>query len=248
MSVIEEIKIMRQSGKSEPEIMRELQQRGLSRQEIINVISQTKIKEAVNLPPADFESNMSQEFENMPPGLSAQQEQIPLPLTPPTPVPSELQDQTAQTQTYSQSPQQYPQEIYSQEAYPQPPQTYDYDYNNQQYPASQSISADTISEIAEQIVTERLAKIRNQLEKITDLKTMAETKVAHIDERLQRIEKIIDRLQLSILQKIGEYTSDVSDLKKELVETQKSFKTLTPKSRRTHSYSHHKTQKHKHPA
>jgi UDP-glucose 4-epimerase len=53
--------------------------------------------------------------------------------------------------------------------------------------------------------------------------------IEYIDERLSRIEKIIDRLQLSILQRVGEYVTNVEDIKKELVETQKSFKSLSDK-------------------
>ena len=44
------------------------------------------------------------------------------------------------------------------------------------------------------------------------------------------MEKIIDRLQLSILQKVGDYLTNVEDIKKELAETQKSFKSMLLKS------------------
>ena len=76
---------------------------------------------------------------------------------------------------------------------------------------------------------------------------MMEAKLVHLDERLQRIEKIIDRLQLSIIQKVGEYMINVSDLKKELIETQKSFKTVAYHPQKTPSHQepvHHHPHQH----
>ena len=91
-----------------------------------------------------------------------------------------------------------------------------------------SISPDTITEISEQVVAEKLAPLRKDIEKILDLKTTMETKMEYLDERLKRIEKIIDRLQLSIMQKVGEYITNIDDIKKEITETQKSFKAMAP--------------------
>lgn len=91
------------------------------------------------------------------------------------------------------------------------------------------ISADTIAEIAEQTIAERMTKVREILEDAMDFKTTAESKLADLNERLKRIESTIDRLQLSILQKVGEYITNTEDIKKELQENQKSFKALLGK-------------------
>ncbi len=88
------------------------------------------------------------------------------------------------------------------------------------------ISADTITEIAEQVFIEKLSPLRQKIEELLNLKTSIETKAEYLDERLKRIEKIIDRLQLSILQKVGSYITNVEDIKKEMEETQKTFKAL----------------------
>ena len=45
------------------------------------------------------------------------------------------------------------------------------------------------------------------VEKILDFKTSVDAKVSYLDERLKRIEQMIDRLQLSILQKVGAYVT-----------------------------------------
>ncbi len=234
--MIEDIRTMQQLGKTEQEIIQELQQRGLSRQEIFDALAQTQIKQAVN---ADDSYLPVPSPSTLPPAPETEL-QAPIP-EPPAPTQTQETQYQEQSQQYQESQQTYPQQL-SQEYQTQPQYQYDY---QQQYPQT-SISSDTISEITEQIITEKLSKIKNQIEKAIDVKTTAETKLSHIDERLQRIEKIIDRLQLSILQKIGEYGTNVSDLKKEVVETQKSFKSLSPKHPSPHTS--HSTKKHKHHA
>jgi len=86
------------------------------------------------------------------------------------------------------------------------------------------VSADTIANIAEQAVAERLSKIRETMEDVLDFKTTTEAKLTDLTERIKKIEAVIDRLQLSILQKIGEHMQDTTDVKRELQETQKTFK------------------------
>ena len=115
---------------------------------------------------------------------------------------------------------------------PYPEQQYsDQQYSDQQY---QPYSQNTISEIAEQITTEKLSSFRTDIEKALNMRTVFESKIEFIDERLKRIEKVIDRLQLSVLQKVGDYVNNVDDIKKELVETQKSFKSLLDKKHPQH--------------
>lgn len=70
------------------------------------------------------------------------------------------------------------------------------------------------------------------MQEIQSFKAAAKAQLESLDERLSRIEKIIDRLQLSVLQKVGDYVNDVQNLKKELVETQKSFTSISNKQQR----------------
>lgn len=244
MVFIEEIKKMRQQRKTEQEITTTLQQKGLSPQEIDSLISQTKIKEAVTAPAQEPlpQIKFSQVPEFIPKPSDAPNPQIEELNTPQIPpLPTQLTETPAEESYSEEYPQDYNQQIL-QQTYPQeypetyPQQEYPQQQYNYQYPSSPlSISADTISEIAEQVVTEKLSSIREKLERNIDLKTLAETKFTQLDERLLRIEKIIDRLQLSILQKIGEQMTNTSDIKKELIETQKSFKAISQKH-----HTHHK--------
>lgn len=129
---------------------------------------------------------------------------------------------------YPQEQEEYPQyEPSPQTSYQeyQQPQAYQEDYS--QY--SSAISPDTITELTEQAITEKLLPLKTQMEKILDMKTTLSAKITHLSARLERIEKIIDRLQLSILQKVGDYVNNVDEIKRELIETQKSFKALQKK-------------------
>lgn len=137
------------------------------------------------------------------------QEQEPLP-----PMPNEMQQQGQEySQGYNQDPgyqqQEQPQQQYQQQ------QNYDY--------SSGGLSSDTIMEISEQVVSEKLSDVRKKLEKMASFKTELETKTESIEDRLKRIEKIIDSLQASVLRKVGDYVTNVEDIKKELIETQKTI-------------------------
>ncbi len=221
MGVIEEIKRLQLEGKQEQEIVKNLQERGYGSQEIYEAMSQAKIKEAVNAAENDFPSS---------PSPDAIKQQLAAGMQPSllTATRQDIEQENTykqQGETAAPAQQTYPE--YTQQ-YAQLPAASNYQ-EYQQYGSSYSAaSADTITEIAEQIVAENMQQIRHDLEKVLDLKTTLETKMENLDERLKRIEKIIDRLQLSILQKVGDYLTNVEDVKRELQETQKSFKSLLP--------------------
>jgi hypothetical protein len=154
---------------------------------------------------------------------SSEQESLP-------PMPSEMQQQEM-----SQETQQYPQDLSNQQE--TAPQEYFSGYepqpqdNQQQYQEQN----DTMMEISEQVVSEKLSDIRKKLENMSSFKTEIETKAEAIEDRLNRIEKIIDSLQTSVLRKVGDYVTNVEDIKKELIESQKTIaKALGSKHHKEH--------------
>jgi hypothetical protein len=221
MGLADDIKLMQNEGRSEQEISSALQSRGYAPQEIGNALAQAKIKEAVaggaNVAP-DASANTQTGGAMQPSmlGNSVSDE------------PQSPELESVGTPQYPPSAQQYAQPYTTAPVSPQ--QGYGY---SDQYYASQS--ADAISEIAEQIVAERVEKIRQELVRTAESRHLMETKLEYLDERLKKIERVIDRLQLSILQKVGEYMTNVEDLKTEVVETQKSFKSLLASTRTTTS-------------
>lgn len=137
---------------------------------------------------------------------------------------------------YAGNPNIYQNQSYNQNYYSDYPSQENADYEQyyaegEYQPYQEAVSSDIITEVAEQVVSEKLAYLQDRLERALDFRTVADAKISSIDERLIRIEKIMDRLQLSLLQRVGEYISDVGDIKKELIETQKSFKALLPQLR-----------------
>ena len=107
-----------------------------------------------------------------------------------------------------------------------------YEYPAYENQVGSGISSDVITEISEQVVEEKLSETRKHLEKVIDFKTVIEAKTESLNERLKRMEKIIDTLQSSVLRKVGDYVTNVDDIKKELIETQKTFSKLVPKLKR----------------
>src|SRR3989344_276006 len=72
-----------------------------------------------------------------------------------------------------------------------------FDESSQYSPYSSGISPETITEIAESVALERISPITRKMEKIIDFKTTFEAKISSIDDRLKKLEKIIESLQLS---------------------------------------------------
>ncbi|HVY01261.1 MAG TPA: hypothetical protein VHA12_00665 [Candidatus Nanoarchaeia archaeon] len=209
MGTVEEVAFMKREGRSDAEIASNLRKKGLPEQEITSAISQTKIKEAVAAPSAEEAHTQEYGEEQMSPSLmspGAQYQSAPVEEQPQQEAAVEQQSAYPEYQSYAQTG----------------------SYDQQQY-ASGNIGAEVITEIADQVVAEKLSPILGAMDKILDMKSNTEAQLRYLDERLKRIEKIIDRLQLSVLQRVGEYVSNVEEIKQEMQETQKTFKALVDK-------------------
>ncbi len=248
MPLIEKISQMQKKGLSSDEIVQILKEEGSSPKEISEALDQTKVKSAVSEAPAGMEPSL------MPaPSANSEETITPIPL-PTQPMPEQMMQPYPPDIYAPQYPQQSPQQIpemtieegmpmqelpleapmSQQVVQPLTQETPYYQYPEySQYPEYQYAQADTetITEIAEQIVAEKLQKIENQISEITKFKIETRGKMVNIDERLRRIEIIIDRLQASIISKIGDYGKNIHDLKQEMLATQESFsKVLSPLS------------------
>ncbi|MGV8131367.1 MAG: hypothetical protein ACP5N7_04695 [Candidatus Pacearchaeota archaeon] len=198
MGLLEEVQRMRQTGMQDDQIVLKLQEQGNPYRAISEAMSQSKIKQAIEepelpLPPMPSDMQPQQEYQS-----------------------ENMQEMQPSIQTQQPEQQQEYFSGYSPESQVQNFQQQNYDY-------SQGLSSDTIMEISEQIVSEKLSDVRKKLEKMSNFKTELETKTEAIEDRLKRIEKIIDTLQASVLRKVGDYVTNVEDIKTELIETQKTF-------------------------
>lgn len=234
MTALEEVKKMQEQGIAENEIIQSLQQKGMKYKEISEALAQSRIKAAVEEPTSgeiipespgmvDPEEPAQPQQEAIP-GMQKSMLKTPGEMT--QIQPREIQAQTAEAYG-AQTPEQQIENIPEEEYGAQTPVEGQYEYPSYE-PSAGGISSDVITEISEQVVSEKISEIRKHLEKVIDFKTTVEAKTEAIEERLKRIEKIIDTLQSSVLRKVGDYVTNVDDIKRELIETQKSFSRLVP--------------------
>lgn len=193
MTLLEDVKRMQQQGYADDQIIQTMRDQGIAYKEIADALAQSRIKSAVEQP---------NEYPEAPQPTEGDQYTAP---------PSGMERSIMNQQ---------------QEQLPAPtPIQGDYQSQAQEYaaPASYGTSPDLVSEIAEQVAAEKFSGIRKQLDKIADMKLTVESKIEYLDERIKKIEKIIDTLQTSVLRKVGDYMNNVQDIKNELIETQKTF-------------------------
>lgn len=204
MSTLEKVMQLKQRGMSEYDIIQALKQEGVSPKEINDSLSQSNIKNAL------YDSSQEQELE---PSIMQQQEEENL--IPPSYSPS-TQEYQQDEQAYApeQNPPYPGQEQYSQEYYPE-------------YQPQQQVDIETINDIADQISEEKIEKIKKQISPMINFKEDISIEIKRIDERLKRIESIIDSLQIQILKRIGDYAEDIKNISKEMHQTQESFSKLT---------------------
>jgi len=237
MSILEQITQMKSQGKRDEEIINVLRQQNLSPREINDALSQLEIKNAVSGSMENHEKEASEEYYS--PSTNEPSPQIPqTPQLEPSP------EYPNSPQEYSQSNQQ--QEFYPQEGYG----AYD-NYNNYapaNFEENSGRNSNTMMEIAEQVFSEKIKKTQKSLNEIKEFKTLTETKIDNFAERLKKIETIIDRLQITILEKIGSYGSNLEGIKKEMSMMQDSFgKIINPlldKESETKHRPHHKHSTH----
>jgi hypothetical protein len=261
MSTLDEVKQMQQQGVPEDQIVGTLQNKGIPYKDISEALAQSKIKAAVeqipqepvpplnqNLPPLGQQPTYSQTPRASPQPPTPQEIAAPSPSDMVSPQIQEPEKQASpemmqgMQQSMLQATSEEPQA--TQEYIPTPQTGYGegspldvYGYDAYEYQGA-GISPDTITEISEQIFSEKITEIRKHMDKVMDFKTTIEAKTESMEDRLKRIEKIIDTLQSSILRKVGDYVTNISDIKKELIETQKTFSKLVPEMKK---YSSHKT-------
>lgn len=220
MGNLEKVMQMKIQGFSENEIAKQLQSEGVSPKEISDAINQSKIKQAV--------AGFNEEPEEMQPsmmGTALSEYNLPSPKQNiPSPNFQEQAEYVPQESQYQQED--YPpQENYSQQNYQNYPQEQGYGG----YPQTSESSADSIIEISEQVFSEKIKNFQKQMTELIEFKTISQTKLENIEERLRRMEKMFDQLQISIIEKVGSYGKNLDYLKKEVEMVEDSFSKISNK-------------------
>ncbi len=263
MALIDSIKQMRQGGMSDTQIVQELKEQNFSPREINDALSRSNIKDAVGNGnknnPSSFQQNQDNPYsQTREVGQGQMQASVmdqpneQQSFQPPSPEEAEQPQQQNQgyqyPSTYPQVPQQ-PQQPQQKPSYPQPTQEYSDPYQQQQYYepyqnygqsyAGYGANTETINEIATQVVSENISKINSTLSSLKEFKTLMDSRVEKIDQRLQKIESVIDTLQASLIRKSMNQEENIHDIKSEMKMMQQGFSKALPRMLQ------HKTEKKK---
>ncbi len=217
MSVLEQVIKMRNQGIPEGQIVNDLSQGGISPREINDALRQAQIKNAV--------SSSMEGSDELQPSIMPEEE---------TPTPIYENHGTYQPKVYE--PQQefaIPQEEYvpqQQEQYYAPSAGYE------QY-APIGMDTDTIMEISDQIFSDKIKKFQKQLDATSEAEIVLQTKIENILERLKKMETIMDKLQIAILEKVGSYGQNLEGIKKEMSMMQESFSKMISPTREIKGYT-----------
>jgi hypothetical protein len=233
MRILEEINNMRNQGMTDREISGALQEKGLTPRTIDDAFNRIKIKNAV---------------------ITENEE-----LAVPAPLPKTDNEEASQSfytpkRMEIENP---PEEVYASPIIEEPPSLENAEYtpenylstsNEEYYPqegyeeveGNAGYDSETFIEIAEQVFSEKIKKEQTQIEALNEFATLAETKISNNHERIKRIETIIDKLQIAILEKIGSYGKNLESIKNEMEMMQNSFEKIVPKLHEANS-KHRKT-------
>jgi hypothetical protein len=192
MSTLERVLQLQSQGMQDTDIIRILREENISPLEINNALNQAKVKAAVSGTQEIDSNENQQQFSGMEQSMMDQGDMsINEPveeLTPP-----------------------------AQENYPQQGTGYNYDPGYQQYyTPSSGLDTETISEIAEQIVIEKLEEFTQKTGDLVSFKTSIEEKLRDLNEKVKRIEISLDKIQQAVIGKIGEYGDNLNFIKKDM--------------------------------
>lgn len=191
MATLDRVLQLQSQGMQDADIIRILREENISPLEINNALNQAKVKAAVSGTQDINQNANSQQFSGMEQSLMDQEDMSI----------SEIPGEQITP----------PQESYQQE------QGSDYNQGYQQYYApSSGFDAETVSEIAEQIVIEKLDEFTRRTGDLVSFKSDVNEKLKDFAERIKRIESSLDKIQHAIVGKIGEYGDNLNFIKKDM--------------------------------
>jgi len=216
MGVLEQITRMKGQGIPDDEIINELARQGVSPKEINDALKQSQIKYAVSSPGDELQPSI----------MPNEEESIPSPA------------QNYQPNVYEANQQQgYAPAEQGQYVPQENPQYYQEGGYTTQYAQQAGIDADTVMEIADQLFSEKMKKFQKQLDTTSEAAILLQTKLESVSERLKKIETVMDKLQIAILEKVGSYGQDLGSIKKEMSMMQDSFSKMVSYSKPQHHES-----------
>src|SRR3989344_2673466 len=179
MATFEKVRALQQQGYNDSMIARTLQEDGISPREIKNALSQQ-----------DIQGNYSPDID-MQPSMMDQNLTVPTPNSNFQPMPQEGPYAQEVSQGYQQPEFYDPQQSPDQYQGYQDPSASQGDYGGYGGQQAYEPSSETVTEIASQIISEQMKKTNRIVNELTENKILLNSKVEKMDERLDRIERII---------------------------------------------------------
>ena len=217
MGTLEQVMQLRGQGMSDEQISSNLQQQGVAPKEITDAINQANVKTAVS---GEDPSQQTQTQQNpaaqAPAGNTGG---------------GTAGGYTPQTQDYSQEA---AQQNYGNQGYADQGQEYYQESGYGTAPAA-GTSPDTMIELANQVFSEKIRKTSKAVNELNEFKTTAQVKLDNLEERMKKIEKIIDTIQIKVLEKVGEFSSELRKTQKEVEMVEDSFSKMHKKKSSSHS-------------
>ena len=214
MGTLEDVTQLRQQGMTDDQIAGQLQQQGVPPKQVQDAIGQSNIKNAVSGSPEAAGGNQMQP--SITEGTATPEQPAAQPAAAAAPAHSPSTQEMGAQQT------QYGEEFYPQEGY--------YDDHG----GGGGYDSQTFVEIAEQAFAEKIKPTENKLSKLNEFMTLSKTQIEGMNERLQRMEKHFDKLQLEILEKIGSYGRNIAGIKDEMSMMRNSFSKVVKHKTATH--------------
>jgi hypothetical protein len=219
MGLLDKISQLKKDGMTEREIISILQEEGKSPGDIMDALNQSQIKQAVS---AEEESPT----DGMTPSMMEDEESL-------TPTPEGTGTSTPKEEVYTPQEQNYytPQgreeSFYEGETYDTNPTQETYTAQN--YEGEYSYNQDATIEIAEQVVAEKMKKFQFQLREAMEFRAIFESRLLDLTDRLSRMEKMFDKMQMTVIDKVSHYGENLDLIKKEMNMIEDSFaKVINP--------------------
>lgn len=228
MGILDDINNMKNQGMQDKEILKKLQEKGASPKAIEDAFNQMRIKKAVSAE-SSGEDGMERSIMNGKPkqipslyvpktqeiNHDSEELYVPPPIQSPKPNEAQFPQPNEEIQAPAYENYNQEEEYVPQEGYVEPGSEGAYD-------------TDTIIEVSEQVFSEKIKKEQKQIETLNEFATLAEARISNDYERIKRIEEIIDKLQIAILEKIGSYGKNLDSIKNEMGMMQESFEKMVP--------------------
>jgi hypothetical protein len=253
MGILDQFMNLKSKGVSNQEIVRILQEQGVSPGEISEAFGRAQIKSAVsNMGTEGMEHSIlgseEEEPERLPLGGLEGETLSDIDLTPPTPgrlapIPQNVTKEISQEAQEMYNPQEagdyYQPQQYQQNQEYAPQEGYQYQV------VAAGLDTDTMIEVSEQVFMEKNKPLQKKLDEMSEFRAITQTKIDNISDRLRKIEAIIDRLQASILEKVGGYGHGLETVRKELGMMQDSFaKVVNQVAEKSEEKYHARSQQH----